>query len=83
MSGLERAVRDQCVGGIVESVQGRGLLLGLRVRPPARVVIGALLEQNILTGGAKDPNIVRLLPPLTLQYEHVERLRLALERIDA
>ncbi len=77
----EEAIRAQCLGGVVESIQGRGLLLGLRTRVPAREVVAALLESDILTGGAKDPHIVRLLPPLTIDDTHVATLAAALKRI--
>jgi acetylornithine/N-succinyldiaminopimelate aminotransferase len=46
-------------------VQGRGLLLGLRMRRPAADVQRALFAQRILTGTASDPAVVRLLPPLS------------------
>jgi acetylornithine/N-succinyldiaminopimelate aminotransferase len=46
-------------------VQGRGLLLGLRVRRPAAEVQRALFGLRILTGTASDPAMLRLLPPLS------------------
>jgi acetylornithine/succinyldiaminopimelate/putrescine aminotransferase len=45
-------------------VQGRGLLLGLRLPRPAVDVQRALFARRILTGTAGDPAILRLLPPL-------------------
>lgn len=62
------------VGPVVE-VQGEGLLLGLRVDRPAKEIQSQLLERGILVGTADDPQIVRLIPPLTLGLEHVEILR--------
>ncbi len=71
-------VRATCQVGPVEAIQGDGLLLGLRTAAPAKALQNALLERGILTGSAADPHIVRLLPPLTLQKEHVDLLAAAL-----
>jgi acetylornithine/succinyldiaminopimelate/putrescine aminotransferase len=77
------AIRSLCVTGPVESVQGRGLLVGLRTRPPARVVRDALLERDILAGTSGDAHVLRLLPPLILETRHVEQLARALDEITA
>jgi acetylornithine/N-succinyldiaminopimelate aminotransferase len=50
----------------VRRVTGRGLLLGLRLGRPAVPVQQALFARRILTGTAADPEVLRLLPPLTL-----------------
>jgi 4-aminobutyrate aminotransferase-like enzyme len=39
------------------------------------------LKQNILVGTSADPSVVRLLPPLILEEEHVEALSKALEKV--
>jgi acetylornithine/succinyldiaminopimelate/putrescine aminotransferase len=75
-------IRSTCLKGPVESMQGRGFLLGLRLRRPAALVRDALLERDILTGTSADPNVLRLLPPLILSGEHVERLATALGELD-
>ena len=67
--------------GPVQAVQGRGFLLGLRCRKPAKQVLNELLERDILVGTSADPHIVRLLPPLTLQRGHVHALLNALADI--
>lgn len=74
-------IRATCRIGKVTDIQGEGLLLGLRTKEPSKVLQNALLERGILTGSAGDPNIVRLLPPLTLKKEHVDQLAAALEEI--
>lgn len=73
-----RQLRDTCVVGPVESVQGAGLLAGLRTRRPARDVQRELLERDILTGTSGDPNVVRVLAPYVLDESHVRELRDAL-----
>jgi acetylornithine/N-succinyldiaminopimelate aminotransferase len=71
-------IRETCVVGPVDAIQGTGFLLGLKTRAPAARVRDALLEQDILTGTSADPNILRLLPPLILEPPHVEKLARAL-----
>ena len=73
-----RQLRETCVVGPVESVQGAGLLTGLRTRRPAKDVQRELLERDILTGTSADPNVVRVLAPYVLEESHVAELRDAL-----
>lgn len=75
---MSALIRRTCRLGPVLDIQGRGLLLGLRTGPRAAAVRDALLERDILTGTSADPHVLRLLPPLILEQEHVERLRAAL-----
>ena len=49
----------------VPTVTGRGLLLGLHLGKPAAPVQQALFKRRVLTGTAGDPNVLRLMPPLT------------------
>ena len=76
---VSAAVRSTCVVGPVVGVQGRGFLLGLKTKPKATAVRDALLARDILTGTSADPHVLRLLPPLILSTEHVQRLAAALE----
>jgi acetylornithine/N-succinyldiaminopimelate aminotransferase len=76
---VSAAIRASCVVGPVESVQGRGFLLGLKTRPKAAAVRDALLARNILVGTSADPHMLRLLPPLILGIGHVRQLASALE----
>jgi len=77
----EAEIREHCVTGPVRSVQGMGLLLGLVCDRPAAEIRDALLQRDILTGTSADPSVLRLLPPLVLQPEHVRRLAKALGAI--
>jgi acetylornithine/N-succinyldiaminopimelate aminotransferase len=77
----EAEIREQCVTGPIRAIQGMGLLLGLQCDRPASEVHTALLEYDILTGTSADPAVLRLLPPLVLQPEHVRRLADALANI--
>jgi acetylornithine/succinyldiaminopimelate/putrescine aminotransferase len=78
-----RQLRETCVVGPVESVQGAGLLAGLRTRRPAKDVQRELLERDILTGTSADPNVVRVLAPYVLEEDHVTQLRDALASLPA
>lgn len=69
---------EMLVTGPVKGVRGVGLLLGLETEPPAKEVCRYLFEQGILAGTSADPNVARLMPPLTLQQAHLEKLRAAL-----
>lgn len=76
-------IRERCVTGPVTGTQGEGFLLGLKTRGPAKTVQAALLERDILTGTSADPQVLRLLPPYTLDPSHVEALAAALEALPA
>ena len=75
---LGERLRESCRVGPVVDVQGRGFLLGLRCDRPAKEVVAELRRRGILAGGAVDPEIVRLMPPLTLEESEVEILQQAL-----
>jgi len=74
----EAQIREQCVVGPVQKIQGMGLLLGLVCDRPALEVRNALLQHDILTGTSADPKVVRILAPLVLQSQHVDQLAKAL-----
>ena len=76
-------LRETCVVGPVESIQGAGLLAGLRTRRPAKEVQRELLERDILTGTSADPHVVRVLAPYVIEEQHVAALRDALSSIAA
>jgi len=78
---VSAAIRATCKVGPVESIQGQGFLLGLRTRPKAAAVRDALLARDILAGTSADPHVLRLLPPLILSTEHVQRLASALKEL--
>ena len=71
---LSQIISGACPVGPVESIQGKGFLLGLRCRRNAADVQKELLAHNILVGNSADPNVLRLLPPLILERQHIETL---------
>jgi acetylornithine/succinyldiaminopimelate/putrescine aminotransferase len=80
---LSQRIRETCQVGPVTAIQGEGFLLGLRTTRPGKDIVGELLARGILTGTCNDPNVVRLLPALVLEAEHVDRLAAALAEIGA
>ena len=64
VNGRERLRHGAITLGIPK-VTGRGLLLGLHLDRPAIPVQQALFHRRVLTGTASDPNVLRLMPPLT------------------
>ena len=57
----------------IKNIKGRGLMLGLEFDAPIAGLRKRLIfNQHIFTGSAKNPNLLRILPPLTLQKEHVD-----------
>jgi acetylornithine/N-succinyldiaminopimelate aminotransferase len=67
--------------GPVQDISGLGLLIGLHVSRPAKEVLRELRERGILAGDAKNPNVVRLLPPLIIDDAAVDGLMKALKEI--
>lgn len=65
----------------VKRIKGRGLMLGLEFEFPVSELRKKLLfTHHIFTGSSNNPNLIRILPPLTLQKKHVDVFFEALER---
>jgi acetylornithine/N-succinyldiaminopimelate aminotransferase len=73
--GLE-ALKEEFPDVITE-VRGRGLMVGLKVSPDKVKMVQLLRKRQLLTAPAAD-NVVRLLPPLIVEKEHISQ---ALENI--
>ena len=57
----------------LKTVKGRGLMLGLEFEfPIAELRKNLIYKHKIFTGSAKNPNVLRILPPLTIKKEHLE-----------
>jgi acetylornithine/N-succinyldiaminopimelate aminotransferase len=55
---------------LFDSVRGIGLMLGIKMKTDSRAFVGYLREQGLLTVAAGD-NVLRILPPLVIEEEHV------------
>ncbi|WP_055447742.1 aspartate aminotransferase family protein [Lacinutrix mariniflava] len=57
----------------IKNIKGRGLMLGLEFDFPIADLRKALIfTHKIFTGSAKNPKLLRILPPLTIKKEHVD-----------
>ncbi len=57
----------------LKTVKGRGLMLGLEFDfSVAELRKNLIHKHKIFTGSAKNPNLIRILPPLTIQKEHID-----------
>ena len=77
--GAHIAVGARALGA--RKVWGRGLLIGLDFDRPAKEVQQALFGQRILTGTSSDPNVLRIMPPLTLSVQEADALLAGLGKV--
>ncbi|MBX3282258.1 MAG: aspartate aminotransferase family protein [Acidobacteria bacterium] len=78
---IESWVRNVCSRNpMVKAVQGKGCLLGIEVQGGARPLYQKLLDAKIITGLSSDPNVLRLLPPLSVSQSEIEIFAEALNK---
>ncbi len=65
----------------VREVRGEGFLLGIVLDRPGKAVREALLSRGVLVGGSDLPDVLRLLPPLVLRAEEIDRFLETLEAV--
>ena len=82
-AAMETLIRETFRFPQIVDIRGKGLLLGIVLDRPSKDVRKALLAKKILVGGADDPNVIRLLPPLTVGPAEIGLLRDALAGIFA
>lgn len=59
----------------LKRLKGRGLMLGLEFDFPIAELRKTLIHKHhIFTGSSKKPNLIRILPPLTIQKDHIDVL---------
>jgi acetylornithine/N-succinyldiaminopimelate aminotransferase len=71
-------VKDR-YGALISEVRGEGLLVGLRMIPPASQMVDELRAEKMLCPTAGD-NVVRLLPPLIISDEEIGEAVTRIER---
>jgi predicted acetylornithine/succinylornithine family transaminase/N-acetyl-ornithine/N-acetyl-lysine deacetylase len=69
---LDRLSKLSTYSSIMREVRGRGLLIGIELSRRVQPYLEALLERGILALPA-GPNVIRLLPPLVITEEQLER----------
>jgi LysW-gamma-L-lysine/LysW-L-ornithine aminotransferase len=57
----------------VREIRGLGLLVGLELKERVQPFLAALMERGILALPA-GPNVLRLLPPLVIEYDQIDRV---------
>jgi acetylornithine/succinyldiaminopimelate/putrescine aminotransferase len=80
-SKMGKLAKELLMVGPVTKIRGAGLLLGLETRIPAKEVCSHLYKKHILAGGASDPSVVRLMPPITIGEKDLLTLKAALEEL--
>ena len=66
----------------IDEVRGRGLMIGLEFPYPIKELRHKLIvEEHIITGIASNPNVLRLLPPLSVTTKEVADFTNAMENI--
>jgi acetylornithine/N-succinyldiaminopimelate aminotransferase len=74
---LEGLAKEQA--NLIKEVRGIGLLLAIEFNEPAEKIFKGLLERRVLVTMPK-PNIIRLTPPLTINYREIDYFVEALEQ---
>ena len=72
-------LKQKCLEAGIQKTTGLGYLLGLHLDQPAGPLRQTLLQKGFLTGDAKNPNIIRLLPPLILSKAEIDSFAIALK----
>ena len=57
----------------IKKIKGRGLMLGIEFPYEVKELRKKLiLEEKIFTGGSSNKNLIRILPPLTIEKKHID-----------
>lgn len=65
---------------VIAEVRGQGLMIGVELSEPAAPVANALLGHGILCGPA-GPQVLRFVPALIVEKEHIDRVVSALDTV--
>ena len=77
---LEELTGLPSVKHAVQKVRGEGLMLALVLEVPGKQIVKTLLEEGILINCTQE-KVLRFLPPLIIEREHVDRLVAALRKV--
>ena len=67
---LKAQLKRELTVPFVKNIRGKGLLIGIECAGPVSGIIGDLQERGLLVLPA-GPNVIRLLPPLTVSEEEI------------
>lgn len=65
---------------VIKDIRSQGLFIGFKTKPTNMDVVNALRDEGVLTVPAGD-NVVRFLPPLTIDESHIDEVIGALEQV--
>jgi len=65
---------------LIREVRGRGLMVGIEIKTKVAPYIRSLMDEGVLALPA-GLNVIRLLPPLVITHEQINRVVEALERV--
>ncbi len=57
----------------IQEIRGTGLIQGIRVKKPAGEIINQALKEGLIIISASE-NVIRLVPPLIIEKEHVDEM---------
>jgi len=73
-------VHDTWIKSIVKEIRGKGLMIGIELTKPCGEIVEKALERGILINCTAD-NVIRLVPPLVISKEQVDRVIAVLEEV--
>ena len=79
LTGRLQALKRRNIGGI-EEIRGKGLFIGIKFHATNADVVAKLRAEGLLTVPAGQ-NVVRLLPPLTIEESHIDEAMAAIEKV--
>ena len=56
----------------VQEVRGRGLLLGIQIKPSGADAVKQCIEKGLIIGTSGDRHTVRILPPLNISFSEID-----------
>ena len=72
------ALKEKC--DCIKAVKGTGLMQGIQITKPLGEVTNAALKEGLLVIGA-GADVLRFVPPLIIEKEHVDEMIAVLEKI--
>lgn len=66
--------------GFIRTVRGKGLIIGMEVEAPVGEIVGKCLDNGLLIVSAGE-NVLRFLPPLTVNSEEVDEMVKILDEV--
>jgi acetylornithine aminotransferase len=76
---LHQQLKEKLQFPLVKDIRGKGLIAGIECKEPVQALIEALQKEGLLVLPA-GPNVIRLLPPLTVAKSEIKA---AVEKLKA